>query len=139
MDLQEIAAFYRAYIDCLNRQDWEDLHLYVSRDVHYNGKSLGLHGYEAMLVEDHRSIPDLYFKIERLVCEPPMIASRLWFDCTPAGTLFDLPVNGKRVQFSENVFYEVENGRIRNVWSVIDKAAVAAQLSGAESSLGEGT
>ena len=27
-----------------------------------------------------------------------MIASRLWFDCTPVGTLSDLPVNGKRVQ-----------------------------------------
>ena len=57
-----------------------------------------------------------------------MIASRLWFDCTPVGTLSDLLVNGKRVQFSENVFYEIETGRIRNVWSVIDKAAVAAQI-----------
>jgi predicted ester cyclase len=36
-----------------------------------------------------------------------MIASRLWFVCTPVGTLADLPVNGKRVQFSENVFYEI--------------------------------
>ncbi|SCZ21929.1 SnoaL-like polyketide cyclase [Afifella marina DSM 2698] len=65
-----------------------------------------------------------------------MIASRLWFDCTPSGRLFDLPVNGKRVQFSENVFYEVENGRIRNVWSVIDKAAVVAQLGGSEHNVG---
>ena len=57
-----------------------------------------------------------------------MIASRLWFDCTPVGTLSDLPVNGKRVQFRESVFYEIEKGRIRKVWSVIDKAAVAAQI-----------
>ena len=57
-----------------------------------------------------------------------MIASRLWFVCTPVGTLSDLPVNGKRVQFRENVFYKIEKGRIRNVWSEIDKAAVAAQI-----------
>jgi predicted ester cyclase len=57
-----------------------------------------------------------------------MIASRLWCGCTPVGTLFDLPVNGKRVQFRESVFYEIETGRIRKVWSVIDKAAVAAQI-----------
>ncbi len=57
-----------------------------------------------------------------------MIASRLWFDCTLVGSLSGLPVNGKRVQFSENVFYEIETGRIRNVLSVIDKAAVAAQI-----------
>ena len=57
-----------------------------------------------------------------------MIASRLWCGCTPVGTLFDLPLNGKRVQFRESVFYEIETGRIRKVWSVIDKAAVAAQI-----------
>jgi predicted ester cyclase len=57
-----------------------------------------------------------------------MIASRLWFDCTLVGTLSDLPVNGKRVQFSENIFYEIEKGRIWKVWSVIDKAALAAQI-----------
>ena len=34
-----------------------------------------------------------------------MIASRLWCGCTPVGTLFDLPLNGKRVQFRESVFY----------------------------------
>ncbi|TGR73039.1 ester cyclase, partial [Mesorhizobium sp. M1C.F.Ca.ET.189.01.1.1] len=28
----------------------------------------------------------------------------------------------------ENVFYEYLNDRIRNVWSVIDKAAIEAQL-----------
>ncbi|MDQ0324797.1 putative ester cyclase [Rhodopseudomonas julia] len=136
MDTKESAAFYRGYIDCLNRQAWDDLHRYVSHDVRHNGKSLGLRGYQGMLTEDHRSIPDLYFKIEYLVCEPPMIASRLWFDCTPVGTLFSLPVNGERVQFSENVFYEIENGRIQNVWSVIDKAAVAAQIRASERNLG---
>ena len=57
-----------------------------------------------------------------------MIASRLCCGCTPVGTLFDLPVNGKRVQFRESVFYEIETGRVRNVLSVIDKAAVAAQI-----------
>ncbi|SCZ21934.1 hypothetical protein SAMN03080610_00349 [Afifella marina DSM 2698] len=52
MDLQEIAAFYRAYIDCLNRHDWDELHLYVSSDVRHNGRSLGLRGYQGMLMED---------------------------------------------------------------------------------------
>jgi len=38
------------------------------------------------------------------------------------------PVNGKRVSFTENVFYEFRDGRIEEVWSVIDKAAIASQL-----------
>ena len=128
MTRAEIAELYRGYIDCLNRQDWDNLRRYVGSDVRHNGRELGLDGYQAMLVGDFQAIPDLRFNIEILVCEPPMIASRLMFDCTPVGTLFGLPVNGTRVRFSENVFYEIERGRIRSVWSVIDKAAVAAQL-----------
>jgi len=128
MTRAEITNRYRGYIDCLNRQDWGNLRHFVGDDVRHNEKELGLNGYQAMLVEDFKAIPDLYFNIELLVCEPPMIASRLAFNCKPVGTLFDLPVNGKRIQFNENVFYEFRRGRIRSVWSVIDKAAVAAQL-----------
>ena len=36
--------------------------------------------------------------------------------------------NGRRVAFAENVFYRFHNERIAEVWSVIDKAAIEAQL-----------
>ena len=85
-------------------------------------------GYRRMLEEDFRTIPDLHFDIALLTVEPPHVACRLLFDCTPAGMLFGFPVNGKRVAFSENVFYEFHDGKIRHVWSVIDKAAVGAQV-----------
>lgn len=124
----DLTGFYRGYIDCLNRKDWNNLHRYVADHVRYNGETIGLDGYRKMLVEDFKAIPDLSFNIELLVCKPPHVASRLKFDCTPVGTLFGVPVNGKRVQFCENVFYEVIDGRIKNVWSVIDKAALAAQI-----------
>ena len=86
--------------------------------------SVGLSGYREMLEEIFGSIPDLHFDIELLVTEPPHVAGRLRFDCTPLGILFGLPVNRKRVQFSENVFYQFHDGRIENVWSVIDKASI---------------
>lgn len=125
IDLSEI---YRGYIACLNLQDWPNLGNFVHDEVHYNGTRIGLSGYREMLVGDFSAIPDLRFEILQLVCEPPSVASRLHFDCTPKGLLFGLPVKGRRVQFSENVFYEFLDGRIRNVWSIIDKAAIAAQL-----------
>jgi predicted ester cyclase len=37
-------------------------------------------------------------------------------------------VNGRRVTFAENVFYRFRGGKIEEVWSVIDKAAIEAQL-----------
>ncbi|EEQ96477.1 ester cyclase [Brucella sp. ZJ1_1] len=125
---QPLAEIYRDYIACLNRQDWDDLGLYVHEEAVHNGRALGLDGYRRMLEQDFEAIPDLRFNIELLVSEPPRIASRLQFDCTPKAMLFGLPVNGRRVRFAENVFYEFETTLIRRVWSVIDKAAIEAQL-----------
>ena len=81
-----------------------------------------------MLEGDFDEIPDLRFNIQMLVADPPYIASRLVFDCTPKGTFLGLSVNGKRVTFAENVIYEFRGEKIVEVWSVIDKVAIEAQL-----------
>jgi predicted ester cyclase len=125
---EDIIQAYFSYIDCLNNQDWSNLHRYVAEEVAYNGEVIGLAGYRNMLIGDFEAIPDLSFNVARFACDPPVIASSLAFDCTPEGLLFGFPVNGKRVQFTENVFYAFTDGRILNVWSVIDKAAIGAQI-----------
>lgn len=128
MTAAELAAFYRAYLDCLNRRDFDGLGAFVADGAKHNGRAFGLSGYRTMLERDVAEIPDLVFRIELLVTEPPRLAARLLFDCTPVGTFLGLPVNGRRVRFHENVVYEVADGRIVEVWSVIDKAAIEAQL-----------
>lgn len=128
MTPDDLADAYRAYIACLNRQDWSALGQFVHDDVTHNARPLGLLGYRAMLDRDFRDIPDLRFSIELLVAEPPRIAARLKFDCTPVGTFLGLAVNGRRLSFCENVFYEFRDGEIWRVWSVIDKTAIEAQL-----------
>ncbi|RWD66230.1 MAG: ester cyclase [Mesorhizobium sp.] len=128
MTRNDLADRYKGYIACLNEQDWDNLGRFVGEEVQYNGETIGLSGYRRMLEGDFESIPDLRFNIELLVSEPPRVAARLHFDCRPKGMLFGLPVNDKRVSFAENVFYEFQDGRIGEVWSVIDKAAIQAQL-----------
>jgi len=123
-----LAERYRAYLDCLNRQDWANLHRFVAEDARHNGRPFGLAGYRAMLERDFAEIPDLSFAIELLVCEPPHVAARLRFDCRPKGLFLGLPVNGGRVVFAENVIYRFRDERIAEVWSVVDKAAIEAQL-----------
>jgi predicted ester cyclase len=123
-----LADLYRGYIACLNRQDWPNLHRFVADDARHNGRPFGLPGYRAMLERDFQEIPDLKFSIELLICDPPHVASRLRFDCRPKGLFLDLPVNGRRVNFAENVFYQFRDERIAEVWSVIDKGAIEAQL-----------
>ena len=123
-----LADLYRGYIACLNRQDWPNLHRFVAAAARHNGRPFGLAGYRAMLERDFEEIPDLQFNIELLICDPPHVASRLRFDCRPKGFFLGLPVNGRRVNFAENVFYRFRDERIAEVWSVIDKGAIEAQL-----------
>jgi predicted ester cyclase len=128
MQQDDLSSIYRAYIACLNARDWQHLDRFVADDVTHNGRPFGLAGYREMLAADVRAIPDLRFVIDLLAVEPPLVASRLVFDCTPVGLLFGLPVNGRRVRFAENVFYTFRDGRIGSVWSIIDTAAIAAQV-----------
>ena len=44
----------------------------------------------------------------------------------PKGSFLGLEV--RKMSFAENVFYEFDHRKIRSVWSVIDKAAIEAQL-----------
>ena len=126
--IMSLTTIYREYIDCLNRQDWLALSRFVDENVFHNGRNLGLVGYRAMLERDFESIADLHFNVEILVCDDPYIASRLHFDCAPTGEFIGLPVNGKRITFTENVFYEFAREKIVRAWSIIDKAAIEAQI-----------
>ena len=125
---EDLADLYRGYIACLNAQDWDNLGKFVGDEAQHNGEMLGLSGYRRMLEGDFEAIPDLSFNIELLVCQKSRVAARLHFDCHPKGVLFGLPVNGKRVSFTENVFYEFRDRRICEVWSLIDTAAIRAQI-----------
>jgi predicted ester cyclase len=124
----DLSATYRDYIACLNQQDWPKLEQFVHEEVCRNGQQMGLSGYRKMLEKDFSEIPDLHFNLELLVSEPPYVASRLAFDCSPKGRFLGLDLNGKRVSFTENVFYQFRGEKIAQVWSVIDKTAIEAQL-----------
>lgn len=128
MTNDQLERVYRDYISCLNRRDLSGLERYVDPGATHNGRPLGLSGYRKMLEQDFADIPDLRFDIELLVVNPPFVASRLHFQCTPTATFMNLDVGGVMVSFAENVFYEFLGEKIARVWSVIDKAAIEAQL-----------
>ena len=128
MTSPDLAALYRAYIACLNAQDWPNLGAFVDDEAIHNGRRLGLAGYRAMLERDFDEIPDLFFDVQLLVADPLYVASRIGFDVTPRGKFLGLDVDGRRVSFAENVIYAFRGGKIVEVWSVVDRAAIEAQL-----------
>ncbi|MBB5394804.1 ester cyclase [Mucilaginibacter sp. AK015] len=126
--MNTLPDIYRDYLECLNRQAWNELQFFVAEEVCYNDQEIGLTGYLSMLKQNYQDIPDLYFEAELVVSDSSYLACRLMFNCTPVGTFMGLPVNGRKIRFSENVFYEFRNHKISRVWSVIDKATIEQQL-----------
>jgi predicted ester cyclase len=124
----DLTNVYRGYIACLNQQDWPNLEQFVDDNVNYNDQKIGLSGYRRMLERNFYEIPDLHFKIQMVIADVPYIASRLAFDCSPKEKFLGLDLSGKRIFFTENVFYEFLRKKIINVWSIIDKIAIENQL-----------
>jgi predicted ester cyclase len=122
-------AVYRAYLTCLNERRFDDLDAFVHSTITYNGTPMTRAEYAGLIADDVAAIPDLAFVVDDLVVQDERVFARLWFDCTPRGDFRGLPVNGRRVTFAEHVLYRFAEGRIAEVWSLIDVEAVREQLA----------
>lgn len=125
----DLLVVYRDYLACLNARRWDELGRFVAEGVIYNGKRLGLNGYRSMLEANTYAIPDLQFTPEILLANDNVVAARLFFECTPERVFVGFEPTGSRIGFAEHVFYRIDNRRIVEVWSVIDKQAVHDQMS----------
>jgi steroid delta-isomerase-like uncharacterized protein len=123
---------YRAYLDALNSRRLDDLDRFVNDEVVYNGRAMSRQQYAQMIADDVRNIPDLHFAVDLLVTSDDVVACRLWFDCTPEHEFAGVPPTGRRVTFAEHVFYRFRDGRIDQVWSLIDTNAVRDQADGGD-------
>ncbi len=127
MDLE---ARYRAYLDVLNGRRLDDLEHFVQDELTYNGEPLTRKQYQDLIAADIEAIPDLVYDAHLVVASGDQVACRLVFDCTPRQEFFGFTPDGRRLVFAEHVFYRFRGGRIAAVSSLIDRAAIAAQLRG---------
>ena len=122
-------ARYRRYIAQLNDRRL-DLGEFVHEGLTYNGRAITRRQYEDLIAGDVAAIPDLLFDVRRLVVDGDQVACRLHFACTPQAEFLGLRPTGKSVAFAEHVFYRLRDGKIAEVWSLIDRAAIERQLAG---------
>ncbi|KAE9407275.1 SnoaL-domain-containing protein [Gymnopus androsaceus JB14] len=128
MDSSALEAHYRRYISYLNDRKTHDLGDFAHEQLTYNGKSMTRVDYQNYIAESIASIPDLYFDVQHLLVSDNQVASRIKFDCTPVKEFRGYSPNGKKISFVEHVFYRFQDGKIREVWSLLDDSAIAAQM-----------
>ncbi|SHK49547.1 Predicted ester cyclase [Pseudonocardia thermophila] len=126
----DLTTTYRAYLSALNDRRFADLTRFVHDTLTYNDELLTRAQYASMIEADTRAVPDLHFVPQLLLADADAVACRLWFTCTPTSTFFGCAPTGRQIAFAEHVFYRFTDGRIAQVLSLIDRTAIAAQLSG---------
>ena len=129
MSSEELELIYRRYLARLNEHRAHDLSEFVQDRLTYNGQEWSRQEYERLLTEDVTTFPDLAYPIGLLVVQGPRVACRIDFDCTPVREWLGFQPNGKRISFSENVFYGFHQGRIQHVWSLLDHQAISRQMT----------
>ncbi|WP_375492989.1 ester cyclase [uncultured Jatrophihabitans sp.] len=129
VDHSGLDRVYRGYIAALNERRFDDLGRFVHDELTYNGESWTRERYRSLLADDVRRIPDLHYDVQVLVVSADHVAARLWFDCSPRDEFLGIDVRGRRVVFAEHVIYRFREGRIEDVWSLIDTDGMRAQLA----------
>jgi predicted ester cyclase len=128
VDAAELEHTYRQYLTHLDERRFDALDAFVHERVTYNGNPMTRQQYADHIAASTGAAPDLRFDAEMLVVQGDLVASRLAFDCLPVATFLGRRPTGERVRFTEHVFYAFEDGRIRQVWSLLDERAVADQM-----------
>ncbi|MFI2489137.1 ester cyclase [Promicromonospora kroppenstedtii] len=126
----DLESRYRAYLTALNERRLDDLADHVRDELTYNGEPMTRRQYQELIAADLAAAPDLVYDAQLVVAGGDQVACRLVFDCVPVGDFLGFRPDGARLRFAEHVFYRYEDGRIAAVRSMIDRAAVAEQLSG---------
>jgi predicted ester cyclase len=125
----EFEAHYRRYISYLNNRRLDELDEFLHEELTYNGQPETRADYRERIAGDLAAIPDLYFDVQLIVVCGDQIACRLFYDCTPQSEWLGLRPNGESISFAEHVFYKFRDGKIYEVWSLLDVASIAEQLA----------
>ncbi len=131
-DGRGLEEMYRTYLDCINRRTMEtDLSTFCHPRVFHNGIELSLDKYRRLMQDAITAIPDINFGLHTLVADADIqrVAARLEFTGTPVKAIEGVDPTGQPVHFAEHVTYQLREGKIDSVWSIVDWVSYREQLS----------
>ena len=127
----DLKGFYQTYIDCINAQMMaSDLDKFCQPVVTHNGIRMTIEEYRLLIETSQEAISGLTFNIHTTIVndKTQQLAARIEFTGTPAREWAGARPNGRPVEFSEHVFYWLDDGKIKEVVSLVDLKTYREQL-----------
>jgi steroid delta-isomerase-like uncharacterized protein len=111
-----------------DRSGWFDVHADGVKAHGLAPTTLDKAGMTAFYVALATGFPDLQIAIEDLIGEGDRVSWRVTATGTHEGTFQGVPATGKPVRFGTQYIFRLENGKIVERWSVIDRLTLLAQI-----------
>ncbi|EWM10311.1 ester cyclase [Kutzneria sp. 744] len=129
MSHNDLRGFYRNYLDLLNNRRFDELSELFHDQVTLNGRPVSRDDVmTAMRYTAGEAVPDLVWTAHEVVVEGDRLAARLVDAGTPVREWLGVRPTGGSFEVDETAFYRVRDGRVQDMWFVVDTAAAQRQL-----------
>jgi len=126
---EELRDFYRRYVELANNRDFDRMHEFAHDEVIMNGTPVARDDMVAEFRRHTDAVPDMSWEIKEILVDGNRIAARLVDTGTPEKEWNGLTPNGATATFAETAFYEVQDGRFKHMWYLMDVDSLRAQLT----------
>ena len=121
----------RGRVEAINTGDYQALGEVLAPDVitHY-GSGEAVHGLEALggLLAGFAAFPDITVTVDDLAVDGDRVGARYTSRGRQQGEFLDIPNTGGKVEFGGAGIHRIQDGKIAEVWTVDDWAALTRQL-----------
>jgi len=125
------AETVRRYLKAFNDREWETLRGLLADDVVEHGVHEEFHGPDEIvefLQEYFEVFPDYEGSTEELLVDGDVVAVRYEASGTHSDSYEDIEPTGHTVEWSGMAMYELDDGRITEVWIEEDRIGLLEQL-----------
>jgi steroid delta-isomerase-like uncharacterized protein len=128
----EPKAVLEAFVDSMNRGDVDEILAYLAQDVVDHtpmpGQQPGIEGWRSKWDALSAGFPDLRIEIKQSVAEGDTVAARYTMRATNTGEFMGGPPTGKRIEVPIFDMCRVRDGKLIDLWSLMDSMSMMAQL-----------
>lgn len=121
-----LAAGDRGDLDAFDRYLHEDVIVHAPAGLSTRGVDSERESWR----KARTAMPGLHHEVVDLLVTPSVEAARTVVTGTFDGTYGGLTARGRRFEFEQAVFAHIRDGKIGEMWEIVDVAALREQLSG---------
>ena len=125
IDLRDI---FTRYLACCNERRFSELAEFVHDPIRFGGEATSLADYVRTIASNMGMVPDFHWRVQDLVTDGSLVAVRLEDSGTPQANWLGIAPNGRAITFQELAFCRFQDGKIAEMWFLLDVASIQSQL-----------